>query len=440
MRFDALTSWLYGRTAGGIKWGLETTETLLAGGGDPHRRFRSLHIGGTNGKGSVAALCASVLREAGKGPVGLYTSPHLVSFRERIQVDGAPVAEEHLLAAARRLEPLIEQTGASFFEATTAMAFLCFAEDGVRTAVVEVGLGGRLDATNVIRPEVSVVTNVALDHSAELGESIEEVAAEKAGIFKREVPAITGETEKVALGVLRGRAQEVGAPLRSLDEVVGIDEVEVDLSGTRFHLRSRSWGERQVSVPLIGHHQARNAALAAEALALLPKDLRPTWDEVERGFAAVQWPGRFQVVRLRGTTWIFDVAHNPAGAAALDATLAAIDLPRPLILVTAILSDKRWEEMLPTLAQRADAVLLTIAPSAPPTRRWDPSAAAAWLREHCGREARVMPDLPAALSRASTLAPHGTVLVTGSVFTVGDEMGVLGVAGGLEAGGGKVTR
>lgn len=425
MNLDELTSWLFRRTSGGIKWGLDTTRALLAGGGDPHRRFQSLHIGGTNGKGSVAALCDAVLRQRGGGPIGLYTSPHLVEFTERIRVDGVPVSAERLLAAARRLEPLIEETGASFFEATTAMAFLCFAEAGVETAVVEVGLGGRLDATNVLEPLVSVVTNVALDHTAELGDTLDAVAAEKAGIFKAGVPAIVGERGAGPLRVLRERAREVGAPFHTLAERASISGVEMDLMGTRFVLDSRYWGRRRLRIPLVGVHQVANAALAAEALALLPEGRRPGWAEVEAGFAEVRWPGRFQVESAGGVTWIFDVAHNPAGVEGLVATLDVLDIPRPLVVVAAILADKRWDRMLPPLVGRADSMILTTAPTAPASRRWDPQATADWLIGEAGARTRVVLPLAEALDRARGEAAGGTVLVTGSVHTVGDALALL---------------
>lgn len=427
MTLDDLTAWLFARTAGGIKWGLDTTRTLLAGGGDPHRRFRALHIAGTNGKGSVSALCAAALQAHGGGRVGLYTSPHLQSFAERIQVDGVPVAEERIVAAARQLEPAIRATGASFFEATTAIAFLCFAEAGVDIAVVEVGLGGRLDATNVIEPEVTVVTNVAMDHTAELGDTLPDVAAEKAGILKPDVPAITGEGPGEALEVLKQQATRAGAPLVELDRVATVERVEVGLSGTNFLLDSDFWGEQAVHVPLIGDHQARNAALAAEALALLPDDLRPSWTAIERGFQEVRWRGRFQVERVGSTTWIFDVAHNPAGAAALQVALERTAPRRPIVLVSGILADKAWQEMVLPLARLADGVVLTQPPSAPPSRRWDPDDAAEWLGSRVQAPVRSIPALSAALSRAATLAPHGTVLVTGSVHTVGDALTELGL-------------
>ncbi|HEU0055183.1 MAG TPA: Mur ligase family protein, partial [Longimicrobium sp.] len=207
-------AWLFDRPTGGIRWGLERTEELLAGVGDPHRRFRSVHVAGTNGKGSTSAFCEAALRAAAPSrTVGLYTSPHLVSFAERVRIGGRPVERELLLACEARLKPAIERTGATFFEATTAIAFLCFAEAGVDVAVVEVGLGGRLDSTNVLLPDACAVTNIARDHTEYLGETLEEIAAEKAGIFKPGVPAVTGETAPGPLAVLRAKAREAGAPL-----------------------------------------------------------------------------------------------------------------------------------------------------------------------------------------------------------------------------------
>src|SRR5690606_29480790 len=190
LTYDALVAELFPRLTGGIRWGLERTERLLAAVGDPHRSYRTLHAGGTNGKGSVAATLASVLGQTG-ALAGLYTSPHLCTFRERIQIGGAPIGEEQFVAAATRLWPHILRESPSFFEATTAIAFLALAEAGVEVAAIEVGLGGRLDATNVIRPDVVALTNVALDHAQYLGDTIEAVAREKAGIIKAGVPVVT---------------------------------------------------------------------------------------------------------------------------------------------------------------------------------------------------------------------------------------------------------
>jgi dihydrofolate synthase/folylpolyglutamate synthase len=427
MKDDQPGAWLFARPTGGIRWGLERTEELLAGVGDPHRRFRSLHVAGTNGKGSVSALCDAALRAGDPSRVvGLYTSPHLVSFDERIRIGGRAVERGLLLECEARLRPAIERSGATFFEATTAIAFLCFAQARVEMAVVEVGLGGRLDSTNVITPEACAVTNIARDHTEYLGESLEEIAFEKAGIFKPGIPVVIGETEAAPLDVLRRRAEEAGAPVTELG-ADAVSDVVATLEGTTFEVESPRWGSREVHTRLVGAHQARNAAVAAELLGQLPRAIRPSWDAVEAGFASVRWPGRLQVERVRGTTWVLDVAHNAAGVASLASALDGLRLPKPVVLVTAILNDKGWMEMLPPLLARSGAAILTVAPSSPESRRWDPEDAAARIGDASSIPIRVIPDFGAALQRAETLAPHGTVLVTGSVHTVGDALRELGI-------------
>jgi dihydrofolate synthase / folylpolyglutamate synthase len=311
----------------------------------------------------------------------------------------------------------------TYFETVTAMAFLLFRDLGAERVVLEVGLGGRLDATNVVLPLAVAVTGVALDHTDLLGATLEEIAAEKAGIFKPGVPALVGERAPGPREVFARHAAEVGAPLVLLDDVARVEGARVSLDGTRFRLRSDAWGELDLHLPLPGLHQARNAALAAELLALLPAPLRPSADALVEGFAAARWPGRMQVERIGGGTWILDVAHNPAGAEALAATLDALDPPRPRVLVAAVLADKAWEALLRPLLERVDAAVLTVAPSAPAGRRWDPAAAV--LRLGGGVRVQAIPDLEAALLRAGALAPRGTVVVTGSVHTVGDAMAAL---------------
>jgi dihydrofolate synthase/folylpolyglutamate synthase len=202
--YEELVRELFPRLTGGIRWGLERTRALLSAVGDPHTAYATIHVGGTNGKGSVAATIAGILHAAGHR-TGLYSSPHLTTFRERIRIDGTPIEEAALLAAAERLWPHIRATEPSFFEATTAIGFLALADAGVDVAVIEVGLGGRLDATNVIAPVLSVLTNVSLDHVQLLGNTVEEVAREKAGIIKPGTPALTAETDLLVLEIFRAR-------------------------------------------------------------------------------------------------------------------------------------------------------------------------------------------------------------------------------------------
>ena len=422
LTYQELIGALFPRLTGGIRWGLERTARMLAAVGDPHLAFRTIHVGGTNGKGSVAAMIASVLRCAGVR-TGLYTSPHLCTFRERVQIDGVPVSEEEFVAAASRLWPHIERESPSFFEATTAIAFLALAEAGVEAAVVEVGLGGRLDATNVIRPDVVVLTNVAVDHAQYLGDTLESIAHEKAGIIKPGVPVVTAEPAGAAREVFQRRAAEVGAPLTAL-EPGDVRSVRVRADGTRFVLASSAWGELELCTPLVGPYQATNAALAVRALERLAPEQRPGRDAVQEGLRTVRWPGRAQIERLDTQTWVFDVAHNPAGVAALAATLEALALPRPVALLVGILGDKDWGAMLPPLARLADHTVLTIPPTAPPQRRWDPHAV---LRAVPGLAAEVVTDFQAALARVADRAgPDGTVVVTGSFHTVGDALIALG--------------
>lgn len=423
LTYQDLVRELFPRLAGGVRWGLDRTERLLDAVGDPHRRFRALHIGGTNGKGSVSAILASILRETGVR-TGLYTSPHLCSFRERVQVNGRPLSEEALVGVARRLWPAVQREYPSFFEATTAIAFLAFAEAEVEAAIVEVGLGGRLDATNVILPESVVLTNVALDHAEYLGDTLESIAREKSGIIKPGVPVVTAERDPVVLEIFRHRAREVGAAFHVLDRS-SIRGLRVGFEGTCFQLRTEHWGDLAVRLPLIGAHQATNAALAVRALELLPPDLRPDREAVLRGLRQVRWPGRLQLARVGPALWIFDVAHNPAGVEALVATLRALPLPRPVVVVFGVLSDKDWRGMLPPLLDMGDAVVLTVPPTAPEHRRWDPTEV---LQRLPGAPAEVVSAFDQAIDEAHTRAAGGSVIVTGSFHTVGDALCMLGLA------------
>jgi dihydrofolate synthase/folylpolyglutamate synthase len=424
LTYDEIVRELFPRLTGGIRWGLERTQRMLASVDDPHLRYPVIHVGGTNGKGSVSATIASVLRAHGL-TTGLYTSPHLCTFRERIEIGSRPVTEEAMVRAAERLWPAVRRESPSFFEATTAIAFLALADAEIDVGVIEVGLGGRLDATNVITPLVSVLTNVALDHVQLLGPTIESVAREKAGIIKPGVPVITGETGEEALAVFRATARERGAPLR----VVGDDAVpfvETSLRGNDLEVITELWGRLSLASPLPGKHQARNTALAVLALEALPEALRPEAAAVEAGVAAVRLAGRLEVERAHGRTWLFDVAHNVAGAQALGDALRDLSPPAPVVALVGVLGDKDWRGMLGPIYRAADAVVLTLPPTAPSERRWDPDSV---LAEAPSPHAQSIDDFGTAMSRAWSLAgPGGTIVVTGSFHTVGDALIALGMA------------
>ncbi len=409
LSYQQSLAFLFPRTTT-IKFGLERTEQLLASLGDPHRVVPAVHVGGTNGKGSVVALAAAALAEAG-WKVGVYTSPHLVDFRERVTVDGVPISPDAVAMWTNRLRPLIDELGATFFEVTSAIAFADLAARGAEIAVVEVGLGGRLDSTNVLRPLVSAVTKIEMDHQRYLGDTLEAIAREKAWIAKPEAPFVVGETRPELISVLREEARRsvrAVAPAGQLDFRVMPAEVRWE-------------GE----LGLLGAHQRRNAAVAHGVLAALPERWRPDRDAIARGFARARVPGRLD---WRGR-WLFDVAHNPDGMRSLVRALDQLRPPRPIHAVVSILGEKAWPEMLVELDRAIDVGVLTIAPTAD-TRRWDLGWLRRWLKNPRRPPARaewhLVPRFPKALELAARGA--GTILVTGSFHTVGDVMAAVGLA------------
>jgi dihydrofolate synthase / folylpolyglutamate synthase len=421
--YRQLVEELFPRLTGGIRWGLERTERMLAAVENPHRSFRVVHVGGTNGKGSVAAHIEAALRHAGHR-TGLYTSPHLCTFRERVRIDGAAISEADLLAAAAPLWPVIQREEPSFFEATTAIAFRALADAAVDIAVVEVGLGGRLDSTNVVTPDVVVLTNVSLDHVQLLGPTVVDVAREKAGIIKRGVPVVTAEAEGLAADILGAAAKRAQAPLRAVLPT-DLEDVSTGLDGTSLVVNGSRWGPLHVHTPLPGRHQAINAAIAVHALGAMPQ-LALTGTAVVQGMARVRWPGRLQVARAGAVTWVLDVAHNVAGVDALAAAVRELPLPRPLVAVVGVLGDKDWANMLRPIQDVVDEVILTEPPTAPTDRRWNPHAA---LAAAPAPDTRVVTDFTAALDAAHDAArtAGGTVIVAGSFHTVGDALAALGL-------------
>jgi dihydrofolate synthase/folylpolyglutamate synthase len=410
---DAL-SLLFARTGGGSKYGLDRVRALLAEVGDPHLAVPVFHVAGTNGKGSTVATLDAVLRAGGRR-VARFTSPHLVDFRERIVVDGRPIDEQAVVDFLGRWMPAAERLGATFFEITTALAFDWFARAGVDVAVVETGLGGRLDSTNVVSPEVAGVTAIGLDHTELLGDTRERIAGEKAGIFKAGIPAVVGELDPGVRAVLAEQARAVGASaVREVAVECGVRDVRVGREGTAFTLDAPFGGARLVT-PLLGGFQAHNVATALTMLdaAGAPWSVSPA--DAARALAEVRLPGRFQWAGR----YLFDVAHNPDGARVLAETLAALAPERPVAALVTVLADKDWRGMLTALAPVVDHFVLSTAPTAPPGRVWDPREAEAFAAAH-GWPVTLEADFDRALARAERLG--ATVLVTGSFHTVGDAM------------------
>ncbi len=412
--YQAALDALFVRTTGVWKFGLDTTRALLAALGDPHHQYPVFHVGGTNGKGSVVATLDALLRAHGFR-VGRYTSPHLVDFRERMVVDGDAIPEQEVERFLHDRASLIDRTGATFFEATTCLAFDHFARCEVDVAIIEVGLGGRLDATNVVSPLCAGVTTIGVDHVEYLGDTPEAIAREKGGIFKSGAAAVIGDHDPAIGEQLAAMAEAVGASgVRRVDEDISVNAIDVTARGTSFRIGG-ALGDRALRTPLIGAHQASNTVMALTMLDAAGRPFAAAADRAERALSTVQLAGRFD-------WWgdvIFDVAHNPAAAAVLAETVARVDPPRPLTLLLGVLADKDWRAIMSRLAPTVDRIVLAEPPSAPPNRAWSLDEAYDYALT-LGVAVSAHPDFPRALSAAR--AGAATTLITGSFHTVGDAM------------------
>ncbi len=372
------------------------------------------HVAGTNGKGSTVATLDALLRHRGLR-VARYTSPHLVDFSERIVVDGRPMRREAITEWLVTHEPLLTELGATFFEATTAMALAYFADAEVDVAILEVGLGGRLDATNIVTPVAAGVTQIGFDHMEYLGASLGEIALEKAGIFKPGVAAIVGEREPEIRDVLVARAEQIGAsPILVTGRDWHVSDVALTVAGTTFSLDADG-SCRRLTTPLVGTFQADNTAVALAMLAGAGEPWRAIAADAASGLAEVRLAGRFH----RAGRWLFDVAHNADGAETVAANVLATGLPHPVVAVVTVLRDKDWRGILRALAKVADRVIVTTAPTAPASRAWALDDVAAWAAAEALPVER-LDDFGLALQRADETG--ATILVTGSFHTVGDAM------------------
>jgi dihydrofolate synthase/folylpolyglutamate synthase len=413
-RYKSELDRLFARTGSTSRFGLERTRALLSLLGNPHEQIKCIHVAGTNGKGSAVATLETLLRaKAGGMRVGRYTSPHLVDFRERIVVDGEEIREEEVLAFIDRWEAESERLGATFFEIKTALALDHFASCGVDVAIIETGLGGRLDSTNVITPVVAGVTSIGIDHTEYLGNSIEQIAREKGGIYKRGVPAVFGPVSGEAREALLDAAKEAGAtPVIAAEEVYRVKDVSVSAAGTTFGVEHL--GESMtLHTGLVGEHQAANACVALAMLEAAGEPWRVSLTEARRSLPTVSMSGRFQ----RVGKFILDVAHNPDGMRALVTSLGAVAPPRPIVAVLGVLRDKDWREMMSVLFRAVDRIIVTAPQSAPASRAWDPAEAAEFGKEN-GWDVDLVGELPQAVATAAREA--ATVVITGSFHTVGD--------------------
>lgn len=409
---------LFARTGSTAKFGLERTRGFLEVMGNPHSRFKSFHVAGTNGKGSVVATLYSLLDAKGLR-VGRYMSPHLVDFRERIVVQGEQISEDDVMRFIDRWEPHAEKIGATFFEITTAMAFHYFAEREVDVAIIETGLGGRLDSTNVIHPLVAGITSIGLDHQEFLGNTEASIAREKAGIFKSGIPGVIGplSTEARAAVFEVARSKDVNNVIEAA-RMYPTRDVSVGRDGTTFTIEHG--GEtRSIRTGLIGAAQAFNTSVALSMLWAAGSPWTISLDEASLILPGVRLPGRFQQVGK----CILDVAHNPDGASSLVETIRGVHPSEPLTAVLGVLADKDWRGIMSAIAGSVGRIVLVAPPSAPASRAWNPVEAEAYARSK-GIEAAYEPDFGRAIREARE--GEGTTLITGSFHTVGDALVELG--------------
>lgn len=428
---DKALQHLYRRNQHAVKLGLDETRALLEGLDQPHEAYLTIHVAGTNGKGSVCAMLDAVLREAGFR-TGLYTSPHLIHFHERIRVNGDCISDAEL---ARQLEVVEDalarrrQDGmrdATFFEFTTALAFSHFRDQKVQVAVIETGMGGRLDSTNVVTPMVSVITPIGLDHQQYLGASVEAIAGEKAGIIKPGRPVVCAAMDPEAEAVVRTVARDRRSPFIPVVDSVQVRRTRQTLAGQRIVVETPDEALGPLVIPLLGSHQLSNVATAVSALLTFKEasHLPLSGEAIVKGLSGVYWPGRLHVVEQHPTVLV-DGAHNPPAASVLARSLRELAPKQPVGLVTSFLSDKDAAGFLRELSGLARKlwILPLHGERAMPLADIQAAARAAHL------EAVPMPDLAAALVEAKAWAVQhsGLVCVTGSLYLAGQALQRYGI-------------
>ena len=412
--YDKALTYLYDLQKYGIKFGLSSTSNLLYRLGNPHEKLKAIHIAGTNGKGSTAAMLSAILVRAGM-QVGLYTSPHLIRFNERFRLNDQDVGDREIIDIYNRVKDVVdEREPPTFFEMTTAMALSLFAEKEVDWTILEVGMGGRLDATNVVQPQITVINNVSFDHQEFLGFTLGRIAREKAGIIKRRVPLITAVKQPVALAIIKERCMALEAPCYR----VGRQIKARSLGKQSFSYRGLEWRLDNLHLPLPGRHQVTNAATALGVLEVLEQldHLDLNTEQVTEGLKRTRWSGRLEWFSQKPPV-LLDGAHNNAGIVALRKALRQEYTYRKLILVLGIMEDKDLRGMLHKLAPLADHIILT-------RPKYERAAEPESLMEVAGEfvnRTELIRSVPDALKKAMTLVTsEDLVVVTGSLYFIGE--------------------
>jgi dihydrofolate synthase/folylpolyglutamate synthase len=418
LTYTQAVDFLFSRQQFTWKLGLERITRLLADLNNPHMQYPCVHIAGTNGKGSVTAMLDSVAR-AGGLKTGMYTSPHLISVRERIQVAGEMVTEQDFAELVGQLRPAIESMECTFFEAITAVALLHFANSKIDIAFLEVGLGGRLDATNVVRPLVSIITDINFDHTEHLGTKREQIAAEKAGIIKKEIPCVIGRLHPEAESVIKDVCTRLNSRLYRSRDCCKVRHLRMQAEGSKFELDSRETGKIKVQIPLAGPHQVNNACIVIAAIGILnAKGFLIESKGIIDGLKDVRWPGRFERVSSNPDILI-DAAHNPAAIKKLVWMLNEFLLDREIVLILGTLQDKDYRKMIAAFQGTAKTVMAVRAET---PRSLDVHILADELLTQ-GFQVQPCPSVAAAIdSIRQSYNEKQVVCITGSHYVIGEAL------------------
>ncbi len=440
MNYHESIQYLYGLTNHGIKLGLENIRRILQALGNPERSFRAVHIAGTNGKGSTSAMLASILQEAGY-VTGLFTSPHLVRFTERIRINFQEIPEDDVVSLTSHIKEVISSIAGlkpTFFEFVTALCFEYFRQRGVQWAVIETGMGGRFDATNTLQPDLTIITPVAMDHKEFLGNTLSEIAFEKAGIIKQAVPVVLAPQQNEALNTLTSVAEEKGSTVILYGKEFRADSVDTRPERTAFDYLSPEAKIHNLYVPLPGTYQAVNAAVAIRAAEEIIGNSNNFTGIIKRGLSRTEWPGRLERKNWEGKTFLLDGAHNPEAIRSMTDTLKSLfkkasgENQRRIIIILGVMSDKDTEGILHPVVETADILILT----AP---RYSRSARPETLKETAERIIQnhrqtiqtrsllVSPDISEAIEQALKIHNDDDIIViTGSFYTVGEAKTIMG--------------
>ena len=425
MDYEEAIEYLYNLKIYGMSLGLERIEFLLKSLGFPHENMKAIHVGGTNGKGSVCAMLSSILSSAGY-KVGLFTSPHLLEFEERIRINGEPVSKEKLCSLVDRIKPIASSMvkngdfeHPTFFEIATAMAFLHFNDEDVDFAVLEVGLGGRLDATNIISPLICVITSVSLDHTHVLGTTLGEVAGEKAGIIKEGIPVICGIEQEEILKIIKNICQEKNCQVLFSKNQGGYTLKESTVDHQKFDIHFNGSQYTDLKIPLLGEHQLKNAQIAIMTIELLKGmgvDIKE--EDLRKGLEDTKWPGRLEIIQ-KDPIVILDCAHNPSGMKALGSVINDMFGHTKKTLIIGIMRDKDIPGIVKEAGSFADSMIIT-------RPKFERAAAHElilnWAKKYC-EDVKIIQNVAEAVNFAiSTADSNDAVIISGSIFNVGEAM------------------